>query len=59
VFERQRFAQATIVTAPAAGCSTCAPLRVRWYQEPTGHLELQVHVYHRRVEGICPQRQRP
>ncbi|MCW5620486.1 MAG: hypothetical protein KIS79_05195, partial [Burkholderiales bacterium] len=58
LFVHQRFAQATIVAAPPAGCSSCAPLRVRWYHEPTGHIELQVHVYHRPVEGICPQRQR-
>ncbi len=58
IFVRERFAHAIIVAAPAAGCSTCGPLRVRWYQEPTGYFELQVHVYHRRIDGICPQRQR-
>jgi hypothetical protein len=58
LFVRQRFAQAVIVAAPDAGCTACGPLRVRWYHEPTGHLELQVHVYHRRVEGICAQRMR-
>jgi len=53
VFVRQRFAEAAIVAAPPAGCSACALLRVRWYHEPTGHIDLQVHVYQRRVEGIC------
>lgn len=58
VYKDQRFGQAQIVSTPPAGCVRCAPLRVRWYHEPTGRLTYQVHVYRRVVEGICPDRVR-
>lgn len=58
VVERRRFGDAAIVAAPPAGCTTCPPLRVRWYHEPTGLIEFQVHVVRRRVEAPCPDRGR-
>ena len=58
VFGKRRFGDAQIDSTPRSGCVKCEPLKVRWYYEPTGHLEFQVQVYRRRVEGICPERQR-
>lgn len=58
VFAKRRFGDAQIVTLPKPGCSRCEPLSVRWYHEPTGHIDFQVHIYRRRVEGICAERMR-
>lgn len=58
VFAKRRFGDAQIVTLPKPGCTRCEPLSVRWYHEPTGHIDFQVHVYRRRVEGICTERRR-
>jgi hypothetical protein len=41
-FRQRRFGDAQIVAMPAAGCSACAPLLVRWYHEPTGRIDYQV-----------------
>lgn len=54
VYGQQRFAQAQVVQSPVAGCVSCTPLKVRWYHEPTGKLTYQLHVYRRRVSGVCP-----
>ncbi len=53
VYKRKRFGEARIMQQPRAGCTRCSPLFVRWYHEPTGYLEYQVHVYRRRIEGKC------
>lgn len=53
VYKRQRFGEAKIVNRPPVGCLRCPPLLVRWYHEPTGHLDYQVHVYRRRIKGDC------
>jgi hypothetical protein len=53
VYSQQRFAQAQVVQSPTAGCVSCSPLTVRWYHEPTGKLTYQLHVYRRRVSGVC------
>jgi hypothetical protein len=58
VFAKRRFGDAQIVTLPKPGCTQCDPLSVRWYHEPTGHIDFQVHVYRRRVAGICTERRR-
>lgn len=58
VFAKRRFGDAQIVALPKPGCTRCEPLSVRWYHEPTGHIDFQIHVYRRRVEGICPDRRR-
>ncbi len=58
VFGKRRFGDAQFVATPKPGCTRCDPLLVRWYHEPTGYLDFQVHVYRRRVEGICPARKR-
>lgn len=58
VYTVQRFAQAQVVASPPAGCTRCPPLRVRWYNEPTGRLVYQLHVYRRTVEGVCRERVR-
>ena len=55
---RRRFGEAQIVAAPPAGCTACAPLTVRWYHEPTGYLDFNVHVHRRWVEGVCGDRTR-
>ncbi len=54
VYKRQRFGEAKIVSSPPVGCINCLPLVVRWYHEPTGYLDYQVHVYRRRIIGKCP-----
>ena len=58
VYGLQRFAQAQVVVSPVAGCVKCSPLKVRWYNEPTGKLTYQLHVYRRRVSGVCPSQLR-
>lgn len=55
---RQRFGEAQIVGQPAAPCIECAPVRVRWYHEPTGYLEFQVSILRRAIEGVCADRVR-
>lgn len=55
VVHRQRFADVQLVALPEAGCQICKPGVVRWYHEPTGHLEFSVQVYRRKVELACPQ----
>lgn len=54
VYKRKRFGEAKIVKSPRAGCVRCTPLVVRWYHEPTGYLEYQVHIYRRKITGKCP-----
>lgn len=54
VYKRKRFGEARIAQSPTSGCTRCSPLVVRWYHEPTGHVDFQVHVYRKRVEGSCP-----
>lgn len=54
VYKRQRFGEAKIVSSPLTGCINCQSLVVRWYHEPTGYLEYQVHVYRQRIVGKCP-----
>jgi len=53
VYKRKRFGEAKIISSPAAGCINCSPLVIRWYHEPTGYLDYQVHVYRRRISGKC------
>jgi hypothetical protein len=55
---RRRFGEAQIVAAPPPGCTSCQPLTVRWYHEPTGYLEFRVDAYRRWVEGVCADRVR-
>jgi hypothetical protein len=54
---RQRFGEAQIVSQPPP-CIDCAPLRVRWYHEPTGYLQFQVSIFRRAIEGVCSERVR-
>ena len=53
VYAQQRFAQAQVVASPVAGCMKCGPVKVSWYNEPTGKLTYQLHVYRRLVSGVC------
>jgi hypothetical protein len=55
---RQRFGEAQITSQPNSGCSACAPLTVRWYHEPTGHLQFRVTITRREVAGLCRERVR-
>jgi len=54
VYKQRRFGEAKVISKPPSGCILCSPLVVRWYHEPTGYLEYQVHVYRRRITGDCP-----
>ena len=56
---RMRFGDARKIESPPRGCASCSPVKVRYYFEPTGKLEYQLHVYRREVEGICSERVRP
>jgi len=53
IYRRQRFGEAIIVSTPAAGCTHCQPLVVRWFHEPTGYLSYQLHIYRRTIAGNC------
>ncbi len=56
--QKGRFGEAKIISSPNPECTNCGPLKVRWYHEPTGNLEFQVHVYRREVQGICQDKVR-
>lgn len=53
LIQKGRFGEAKIISSPDPGCTKCGPVKIRWYHEPTGNLEYQVHVYRRKVQGIC------
>lgn len=54
VVTRNRFGDVQFVGLPQPGCAECAPVRLRWFHEPTGYLSFEVNVY-RRLEVIqCP-----
>ncbi|MEM9624451.1 MAG: hypothetical protein AAF993_22615 [Pseudomonadota bacterium] len=50
---QQRFADVQVIALPEAGCRKCKPGVVRWYHEPTGHLDFSVFVYRRQVDIAC------
>ncbi len=56
VYTSRRFGEAQITSLPESGCTRCKALKIRWYHEPTGRVEYQVHVYKRIVSGICEAR---
>ena len=56
--QKGRFGEARIISTPNSGCTSCSPLKVRWYHEPTGNLDYQVHVFRRQVQGICQDKVR-
>lgn len=51
----ERFGAAQFVSLPEPGCTQCQPLRVRWFHEPTGNLDFEVHVYRRHVFKSCSE----
>ncbi len=53
VYAKRRFGEAQIASLPEPGCTRCAPLKIRWYHEPTGRVRYQVHIYQRVVSGVC------
>jgi len=57
VGKRTRFGEVKVVQMPGTGCEKCE-IGIRYYWEPTGRLEYQLHVYRRIVEGICKARVR-
>ncbi|MEJ2619352.1 MAG: hypothetical protein P8163_03635 [Candidatus Thiodiazotropha sp.] len=58
LFSKRRFGDAQFTSLPKPGCSRCTPLILKWYHEPTGHLDFQLLVYRRVIDGICPNRLR-
>lgn len=50
-----RFGDARKVESPQSGCAICSPVKVRYYFEPTGKLEYQLHVYRREISGVCDE----
>ncbi|MEZ5739809.1 MAG: hypothetical protein R3E68_10360 [Burkholderiaceae bacterium] len=57
-YRKRRFAEAQIVSAPQPSCTTCKPVVIRWYHEPTGELDIEVIARWRIVEGVCATRKR-
>ena len=55
---KQRFSEAQVVSTPAEFCMKCKPIKVRWFNEPTGYIRYHFEVKKRVVEGVCPDRQR-
>ena len=53
VFKSKRFGDAKIQSSPKRGCIKCSPLAVKWYHEPTGRIDYQVHIYKRKIVGLC------
>ena len=53
VYRDNRFSNAQIIQLPKNNCIKCKPLKVRWYNEPTGRLIYQLHVFRRQVYGAC------
>jgi len=58
LLQKGRYGQARVLSQPRTGCVQCQPIRIKWYQEPTGSLAYQLHVYRREIWGICPDRVR-
>lgn len=56
VGRRTRFGEAKIVSAPAASCVKCDPVKIGYYWEPTGRLDYQLQVVRRQVAGVCADR---
>ena len=50
---RNRYGGAQFVNLPQPGCIECDPLVVRWYHEPTGHLDFEVQVFRRALTLPC------
>ena len=53
VVHRNRFGAAQFIALPTPGCFECESITVRWYHEPTGHLDFSVNVFRRLVFGSC------
>jgi len=51
---KRRFADAQMVAVPEPYCRSCKPLKVRWYNEPTGFIQYHIGIKKRVIEGICP-----
>jgi hypothetical protein len=58
LFSKRRFGDAQFTSLPKPGCTRCSPVIVKWYHEPTGHLDFQVLIYRRIIDGICSNRLR-
>jgi len=53
---KRRFADAQIISMPKSGCAGYKPIKVRWFNEPTGFIRYYVVIKTREVEGVCPDR---
>jgi hypothetical protein len=54
IIESARFGHAQMVQIPESGCVVCRPLVVRWFHEPTGHLQFSIEVFRRQIRVECP-----
>jgi len=55
---KRRFADAQLVAVPESNCLTCKPIKVHWYNEPTGFIQYHIEIKKRLIEGICHDRKR-
>jgi len=55
---RTRFGHAKISQQPSRNCSRCQPVEVQYAIEPTGVMHYQVHIYNRKIRGVCKQQVR-
>jgi len=55
---KRRFADAQLIATSEPYCRVCKPLKVRWYNEPTGFIQYHIKIKRRVIEGICSDRKR-
>jgi len=53
IIEKQRFGDARVEQKPPSGCTKCPAITVRWYHEPTGRIDFQLHIQRRQIQGVC------
>lgn len=53
VIVKKRFGDARIEKQAVSGCKNCGPIKVRWYHEPTGQINYQLHIQRRIIEVEC------
>lgn len=51
--KKKRYADAVLVHSPRSGCTTCDPITVRWFNEPTGKIKYDLLIYERKISGAC------
>lgn len=55
---KRRFADAQIVYADNRLCEQCKPIKVRWFNEPTGFIHYHLNIKKRLIDGMCRNQRR-